>query len=145
MDAGSLQAGRSPHSAAIAPYITCVILSDNATEEERRAAYIKAASPLAYYIGKMGVYYAQMLTRNGFGEDVQAVIKGWEQGMKSAIQAVSPRLLETTTIIGTAQECAAKLKQWVASGVDEPLITMPEGSVEETAVQLLALKAALAL
>lgn len=145
LDAGSLQAGRPPHSAAIAPYITCVILSDDATEEERRAAYIKAASPLAYYIGKMGVYYSRMLTRNGFEEDVQAVIKGWEQGMKSAIPAVSPRLLETTTIIGTAQECGKKLKQWIASGVDEPLLSMPEGSLDETAAQLSALKAALAL
>jgi alkanesulfonate monooxygenase SsuD/methylene tetrahydromethanopterin reductase-like flavin-dependent oxidoreductase (luciferase family) len=93
----------------------------------------------------MGVYYAQMLARNGFGEDVQAVIAGWEQGMKSAIQAVSPRLLETTTIVGTAQECATKLKHWIASGVDEPLLTMPEGSLDETAAQLSALKAALAL
>lgn len=144
LDEGSLEVGRAPHSAAIAPYITTVILHDNATGEERRAAYIKAASPLAYYIGKMGVYYAQMLQRNGFEEDVQAVLAGWEQGMKSAIQAVSPRLLETTTVIGTAQECAAKIKQWVASGVDEPLLTMPEGSLDETATQLSALKDALA-
>jgi F420-dependent oxidoreductase-like protein len=145
LDAGSLQAGRAAHSAAIAPYITTVVLKDDATAEERRAAYIKAASPLAYYIGKMGVYYAQMLTRNGFEEDVQAVQAGWEQGMKSAMQAVSPRLLETTTIIGTAQECAAKIEQWVAAGVDEPLITMPDGSLDETAAQFSALKDALAL
>ena len=145
LDQGSLQAGRTPHSARIAPYITTIILPDNASDEERRAAYIKAASPLAYYIGKMGVYYAQMLKRNGFEEDVEAVLTGWDQGIKSAIQAVSPRLLETTTIIGTAQECGTKIKQWVASGVDEPLITMPEGSLDETATQFSALKDALAL
>lgn len=144
LDAGSLQAGRPAHSAAIAPYITTVILRDDASEAERRAAALKAASPLAYYIGKMGVYYAQMLTRNGFGEDVEAVLAGWQQGMKSALEAVSPRLLEETTIIGTARECAAKLDRWIASGVDEPLLTMPDGSVDEAAAQLSALKEALA-
>lgn len=143
LDAGSQKAGRPTHSAAIAPYITTVILRDDASEEERRAAQFKAASPLAYYIGKMGVYYAQMLARNGFEEDVQAVLAGWQQGMKSAVEAVSPRLLETTTIVGTARECAVKIASWAALGVDEPLLTMPEGSPEETAAQLSALKDAL--
>src|SRR5437660_11433920 len=80
LDEGSRTAGRAPHSAAIAPYIASSILSENATEEERQAARTSAAMPLAYYIGKMGVYYAQMLARNGFGEDVQAVIESWKGG-----------------------------------------------------------------
>jgi F420-dependent oxidoreductase-like protein len=143
LDEGSLLAGRPPHSAAIAPYITSIILSENATEEDRKAAYLAAASPLAYYIGKMGVYYSQMLTRNGYGEDVKAVQKGWEHGMKSAIEAVSPRLLDATTIIGTPKEMVAKLDQWVASGVDEPLLSMPGGSVDEAASQLGSLMDAL--
>lgn len=143
LDEGSRLAGRPPHSAAIAPYITSIILSKNATEEDRKAAYLAAASPLAYYIGKMGVYYSQMLTRNGYGEDVKAVQEGWEHGMKSAIEAVSPRLLDATAIIGTPKEMVAKLDQWVASGVDEPLLSMPGGSVDEASSQLGSLMDAL--
>src|SRR5438552_6162577 len=67
LDEGACKAGRPPHSAMIAPYITCVLLNENATEEERASARLAAAAPLAYYIGKMGVYYAQMLIRNGYG------------------------------------------------------------------------------
>src|SRR6266571_1919259 len=67
LDEGARLAGRPAHSAAIAPYITSVIVPENADEEQRAAIRFKAAAPLAYYIGKMGVYYAQMLTRNGFG------------------------------------------------------------------------------
>ncbi|GCE04364.1 LLM class flavin-dependent oxidoreductase [Dictyobacter aurantiacus] len=145
LDAGSLSADRPAHSAAIAPYITSVILPDGASEAEYQAASFKAASPLAYYIGKMGVYYAQMLSRNGFEEDVLAVQEGWQQGMKSAVEAVSPRLLEATTIIGTARECADKLASWAAMGVDEPLLSMPDGSVDDAAAQLSALKDALAV
>lgn len=91
----------------------------------------------------MGVYYAQMLTRHGFGADVQAVIEGWKQGMKTAIEAVSPAMLDATSIIGTPKEVVAKLDWWAESGVDEPLLAMPGGSIDEVASQLGALKEAL--
>jgi F420-dependent oxidoreductase-like protein len=144
LDEGARNAGRPAHSAAIAPYITTVLLDEQASDEQRRFARQAAASPLAYYIGRMGVYYAQMLQRNGYEEDVQRVIKGWEGGMKTATEAVSPRLLDATAIIGTAREVVAKLDQWVAEGVDEPLLSMPAGTVEQAEAQLSALKEALA-
>ncbi|HTI14063.1 MAG TPA: LLM class flavin-dependent oxidoreductase [Dictyobacter sp.] len=143
LDAGSLQAQRPPHSAVIAPYIHSAILHEDATTDEKSTVYRKIAFPLAYYVGQMGVYYAQMLSRNGFGEDVQQIIAGWQRGAKSAIEAVSPRLLEETTIVGTPREIVLKLDQWAASGVDEPILSMPEGSVDETATQLSALRDAL--
>jgi F420-dependent oxidoreductase-like protein len=143
LDEGARIARRPPHSAAIAPYITSIILAENADEAARAKARFQAAQPLAYYIGKMGVYYAQMLTRNGFGEDVQAVIEGWKQGMKTAVEAVSERMLNATTIIGTAKEVAAKLDQWAESGVDEPLLGMPNGSVDEVGSRLSELMEAL--
>src|SRR6266567_4312298 len=145
LDEGARLAGRPAHSAAIAPYITSAIVPENANEEQRAAIRFKAAAPLAYYIGKMGVYYAQMLTRNGFGVEVQAVIEGWKQGMKSAIEAVDPQMLDAVSIIGTPKEVVAKLDQWAASGVDEPLLAMPAGSVDEAASELGALKDALDL
>jgi alkanesulfonate monooxygenase SsuD/methylene tetrahydromethanopterin reductase-like flavin-dependent oxidoreductase (luciferase family) len=144
LDAGSQQAGRPAGSTRIAPYITTAILRDNATEQEIMAVRQKVAFPLAYYIGRMGVYYAQMLSRNGYAEDVQKVIDGWQQGSHTAIAAVSPQLLEATSIIGNARECVVKLDQWAAAGVDEPILTMPEGSLDEVAAQLSALKSALA-
>ncbi len=114
LDEGARKAGRPPHSAMIAPYITSIILSENANDEEMTAARFAAAAPLAYYIGKMEVS-AQMLTRNGYGAEVEAVQEGWKQGMKSGVEAVSPELLDATTIIGTPQQIVAKLDQWVAA------------------------------
>lgn len=143
LDEGSQKAGRPAHSALIAPYITTVLLAENATEEEYKAARTRAAAPLAYYIGKMGVYYAQMLTRHGFGEDVQAVIDGWKSGMKTAIEAVSDRMFNATAIIGTPKQIVARLDEWAQLGVDEPLIGMPEGLIDDAAKQLGALADAL--
>lgn len=143
LDEGAAIAGRSPHSAAIAPYLTSAILDENMDEEQRAAIRFAAASPLAYYIGKMGIYYAQMLTRNGFGADVEAVKEGWKTGMKSAVDAVSPNLFNATTLMGTPTEIVARLDQWVAAGVDEPLISMPGGTVAETEARLGAFMQAL--
>ena len=143
LDEGACIAGRPLHSAAIAPYITSVILSEDADEEKKAVARFNAAAPLAYYIGKMGVFYAQMLSRNGFEAEVQAVREGWKQGMKTAIEAVSPAMLDTTSLIGTAKEVVAKLDQWAASGVDEPLLALPGGGVDDAAFQLGSLMDAL--
>jgi alkanesulfonate monooxygenase SsuD/methylene tetrahydromethanopterin reductase-like flavin-dependent oxidoreductase (luciferase family) len=143
LDEGARLAGRPPHSAMIAPYITSVILSENATEEERAQARFAAAMPLAYYIGRMGVYYAQMLTRNGYGAEVAAVQKGWEQGMKGGVGAVTPELLDATSIVGTPQEIVTKLDQWVAAGVDEPVLAIPSGTPGEAGPKLAALMQAL--
>ncbi|HLI08614.1 MAG TPA: LLM class flavin-dependent oxidoreductase [Ktedonobacteraceae bacterium] len=143
LDEGARIAGRPPHSAAIAPYITSIIMGENTNEEDWAAARFAAAMPLAYYISRMGVYYAQMLTRNGYGEEVKAVQEAGKQGMKSAVQAVTPELLDATAIVGTPRQIVQKLDQWAASGVDEPLLGMPEGSVEEAGEKLSALMSAL--
>jgi len=56
---------------------------------------------------------------------------------------VSPRMLDAVTIIGTPREVVAKLDQWGAAGVDEPLLSMPTGTIEQAASQLGALADAL--
>lgn len=137
LDAGSALAGRPLHSAAIAPYLTCVILPEDADKFNLRSlARVTAAAPLAYYIGKMGVFYAQMLTRHGFGDAVQAVQAGWEKGMKNAIAAVSDELFAATTLLGTPAELASQLDTLVENGVDEPILSIPPGSLAETEEQL---------
>ncbi len=62
---------------------------------------------------------------------------------KNPAAAVSPELLEATAIIGTPREVVAKLDQWAASGVDEPLLGMPSGSLDEVGARLSALMEAL--
>ena len=143
LDEGARLAGRPAHSAAIAPYVTSIILDENADENDRAAARLQAAVPLAFYIGRMGDYYADMLTRHGYGADVERVQEAWKHKEKNPAEAVSPELLEATAIIGTPREVVAKLDQWAASGVDEPLVGMPAGSVDEVGAKLSAFMDAL--
>lgn len=143
LDQGSQQAGRSPHSVAIAPFLTCVLLSEQADEQEKAAARLAVATPLAFYIGRMGVYYAQMLTRHGYGKDVETVQEAWKHRDKNPAEAVPQELIDATAIIGTPKEVVAKLDQWAESGLDEPLLGMPSGSIDEVGATLSALREAL--
>ena len=52
-------------------------------------------------------------------------------------------LLDAISIIGTPTEVVAKLDQWAESGVDEPILGMPSGSVDEVGATLSALMDAL--
>src|SRR5947209_16051382 len=139
LDEGARIAGRPAHSAAIAPYVTSIILDENANENDRAAALLEAAGPLAFYIGRMGVYYSEMLARNGYGPDVERVQEAWKHKEKNPAEAVSPELLEATTIIGTPKEVVAKLDQWAETGVGEPLQGMPAGTLDEVGARLSAL------
>lgn len=136
LDEGSAKADRLAGSVSIAPYLTVEIALD---EGERQAARMRAAAPVAFYVGRMGTFYAEMLARHGFGADVAAILKGWESGHRSAIAAVSDQLLDATAIVGTPDEVVARLREWQALGMDEPLISMPGGTAEEAAARLEAL------
>ena len=47
LDEGSRQAGRPPHSVAIAPFLTCILLSEQADEQEKTAARLAARNHAA--------------------------------------------------------------------------------------------------
>ncbi len=124
LDAGSAKAGRPAGSVAIAPYIVTDIVT---TEEERAKARMRARGPIAFYIGRMGTFYAEMLANHGYADEVAAVKKGWESGQAAALAAVNDRLLDATAIIGTPEEVVERLRDWRELGVDEPLISLPQG------------------
>ena len=136
LDEGAARAGRPAGGAAIAPYITCAVVAD---EAQREVARRRAREPIAFYIGRMGRFYAEMLERYGFAEEVAAVRRGWEAGPRAAAAAVSDALLDATAIVGTPEEVRARLDAWAALGVDQPLISMPPGSPDEAGPILEAL------
>ena len=124
LDAGAARAGRPAGSAAIASYITTAVITD---ESQRAAARDKAREPIAFYIGRMGRFYAEMLARQGYAAEVAAISAGWREGPEAARAAVSDALLDNTAIVGTVEETRAKLADWHARGLDQALISLPPG------------------
>jgi alkanesulfonate monooxygenase SsuD/methylene tetrahydromethanopterin reductase-like flavin-dependent oxidoreductase (luciferase family) len=136
LDHNSEAAGRPAGSVAIAPYLTTAVIAD---ESQREAARQKAREPIAFYIGRMGRFYAEMLARYGYSAEVAAVQEGWKTGPDTARDQVSDAMLDDTGIVGTADEVRAKLAAWHALGLDEPLISMPPGTPDQAAPVLEAL------
>lgn len=136
LDEGSAAVGRPAHSVAIAPYITTAVIAD---ESQRAAARQKAREPIAFYIGRMGRFYAEMLSRYGYSDEVAAVREGWQTGPDTARDRVPDAMLDDTAIVGTTDEVREKLARWHALGVDEPLISMPPGTPDQAAPVLEAL------
>ena len=140
LDAASTLAGRAAEAVAIAPYITSAVVAD---EEQRQLARMLARAPIAWYVGRMGTFYADMLRRNGFTDEVAAIQAGWQTGPEAAASAVSDAMLDATAIVGTPEEVAQRLVDWAQMGVTEPLISMPPGDVAGAGKILAALRNAL--
>ncbi|CAN5320104.1 TIGR04024 family LLM class F420-dependent oxidoreductase [soil metagenome] len=120
LDAASASANRPAGSNRIAPYITTVLIEST---DDREAMRNRARAPIAFYIGRMGNFYAEMLERHGYVDEVAAVRKGWKDGHDAAAAGVSDAMLDATALVGTADEIAGRLESWVASGIDEPLLS----------------------
>ncbi len=120
LDDASKTVDRPSGSTRIAPYITTAVVEN---DSEREAMRRRARGPIAFYIGRMGHFYAEMLERHGYVEEVAAVRKGWKDGHDAAAAGVSDAMLDATALVGTADEIASKLESWVACGLDEPLLS----------------------
>lgn len=81
-------------------------------------ARAESAGTLAFYIGRMGTFYAEQLTRHGYGESVQAVKKAWEAGSRAAAEAVPANLIDATSCAGSVEVCLERLQAQEESGVD---------------------------
>lgn len=119
LDDASIAAGRPAGSVKIAPYITTSLVE---SPDEREHLRFEARRPVAFYIGRMGRFYAEHLERHGYTEEVAAVRKGWEEGHDAAAAGVSDELLDATALVGTATEIADRLQTWTADGLDQPLL-----------------------
>jgi len=81
-------------------------------------ARAESAGTLAFYIGRMGTFYAEQLTRHGYGEAVQTVKKAWESGSRAAAEAVPGDLIDATGCAGPVEACIDRLQAQEVSGVN---------------------------
>jgi len=117
---GEIDAIRKMSVAAGRPADAVAVRSPGTTTVTKNIdkARAETAGTLAFYIGRMGTFYAEQLTRHGFGEAVQAVKKGWEVNSRAAAEAVPANLLDATSCAGPVEACIDRLQEQEANGVD---------------------------
>jgi F420-dependent oxidoreductase-like protein len=119
---GARKAGKTRADITVAPSMVMQI-TDAGSEEQIR---MQARGPIAFYVGRMGTYYYEMLERHGFEQEVAKIKEGWTaRDPKAAAAGVSDRMLDQTAIVGPLERCKEELEQRRALGVDLPLIGMP--------------------
>jgi len=89
-----------------------------ANGDARARAEMVQAGTTAFYIGRMGVYYAGQLERFGFEAEVAAVKEAWKQGSGAAAAAVPPAMRERLGTVGDVEACRDRLAAEAAAGAD---------------------------
>lgn len=98
-------AGRAPEDFDIHAPGAAVVASGAALERAIRAQ----AGTIAFYIGRMGVYYARQLERFGFAAEVATVKSAWEKGSAAALEAVSEDLRKRLGTVGDVAQCRERI------------------------------------
>ncbi|MCK9519736.1 MAG: LLM class flavin-dependent oxidoreductase [Dehalococcoidia bacterium] len=126
---GAVENGRAADAVECWATITTVIEPDPAKAKRM------AAGPISWYVTNMGDFYHQMLTRNGFGEEVAAMRKVAEthkplpfQTNDELMAAMGDRMLDETAVYGDLETVAMGLEERRQLGVDMPVISMPQAS-----------------
>ena len=118
---GAQASGRQRHELTVAPVIGVFVTDGENREEVRR----QARQPVALYVGRMGVFYYQMLERMGFEREVAEIRSAWDRhDPEGAAAAVSDGMLEATAVVGSLDECREKLEERRALGVDLPVVDL---------------------
>ncbi|HVA68670.1 MAG TPA: LLM class flavin-dependent oxidoreductase [Candidatus Binataceae bacterium] len=128
--------GRDGHSLLIRAPGT-VHVTDNPARA--RAAH---AGTLAFYVARMGTFYADQLTRMGFGDEVANIKNAWAAGGSQAgTEAVSARLLDEIDYVGDLAGARDRLAAQAAAGVDIHPVEVDASSPAELERTLSALAA----
>ncbi|WP_224270300.1 LLM class flavin-dependent oxidoreductase [Haloprofundus salinisoli] len=113
------EAGRSPESIAVAPYVPAAV-SDDETE-----AYDAVRGHLAYYVGSGEGYRRAVAT--AFPDEADQIANAWRSGDRAAASdAVSHEMVRALGVAGTPEAAAAQLETVLDLDVlDRPMLTVP--------------------
>lgn len=126
-------AGRGAVEMTIAPF-TRVYVLDGSDDE---ALWAEAREPLHYYVNRMGVFYYQMLERNGFEAEVNESRARWaEREAEASKAAISEAMVREIQVIGPIEDVRGQLAERSTLGADLQLIQMPPGSPIEAGRRL---------
>lgn len=112
------EGGRDRASFTVAPFVPALVSND-----AKARAILKRH--LAFYIGGMGRFYREAVTRHGFGTAVETIVRHWDARERdAAAAAVTDELLDAFAIVGDADRCRARIAEYRAAGADLPVIAI---------------------
>ncbi|MGZ5347674.1 MAG: LLM class F420-dependent oxidoreductase [Solirubrobacterales bacterium] len=130
IEAGLAKGGRSREDFSVSPSVQVAIDGD----VESARTVVKMG--LLLYLGGMGSkktnFYVDLTHRFGFGDAADEVQSLFLDGKKEeAFAAIPDELVSATSMIGTEEEVAAKVKAFEEQGVDRLIVSPVHGTPEE--------------
>jgi F420-dependent oxidoreductase-like protein len=118
--AGAARAGRDPSAIVTAPFATVLPVGVDAGMERARTI-------VAFYIGGMGDYYVELLSRFGFEDECKKIAALYQDKAtrSQAAAAVPAAMIEALTISGDPAHCIEELRRRRSFGVDLPILSLP--------------------
>ena len=118
--AGAARAGRDASKIVTAPFTTALPLGGD-------GGTTMAKQIISFYIGGMGEYYIELLTRFGFGDDCTKIAALYQDKATrpQAAAAVTDAMIEALTITGDPADCLEELRRRRSFGVDLPILNLP--------------------
>jgi len=118
--------------------VECVASLTMVINPDPEAARVAAAGPVSWYVTNMGDFYHEMLSRNGFADEVAGMRevakthKPQPYGTNPQLMAaMGQRFLDETAIYGDLETVAAGVDERRALGVDLPIVPLPQGPLAE--------------
>ena len=103
-----------------------------ALDDRERARYL-AREHLAFYVGGMGTFYREAMSRQGYEETATTIAQRWGSGDKeAAIDAIDDAVLDAFSAAGHPEECRERLADFEAvDGVDAVAVSFPRAADSE--------------
>lgn len=101
--------------------------------EDRERARQSARQHLAFYLGSMGSFYRENLSRQGHEDIVEVFMEEWEQGNRQAAMNLLPEtLVDKLAVAGTPAEARERLQGFEdIDGLDSIAISFPRDAAQE--------------
>jgi F420-dependent oxidoreductase-like protein len=118
--AGAARAGRDPKAIVTAPFTSALPLAGKAGTQMARQL-------VSFYIGGMGDYYIELLSRFGWADACKRIADLYadKATRAQAADAVPDAMIEALAIAGDPQHCLEELRRRRSFGVDLPILNLP--------------------
>jgi alkanesulfonate monooxygenase SsuD/methylene tetrahydromethanopterin reductase-like flavin-dependent oxidoreductase (luciferase family) len=128
---GTARADRSLDVVDVAPWIPTCISAENPD-----AAIEAVRSLIAFYVGAMGEYYADAVSRFGYSAEAARIRDGWEADtLEGAREGVSNEMVRAFGACGTPEAAAETLAAFEGAGADSPIAYVPTRWTSEEMVR----------
>ena len=130
---GAKRAGRNPNEVEVATLLPCAAGSSG------EGAMEGLKTNIARYAARFP-RYRRLMENAGFTEELQAVRRAWNEGdQEKAIRLVPAELIDKIALVGTADQCRARLEEYRRAGITQPIISprVSGANPKEEAMQII--------